>query len=404
MSNRKLGILAIVAAVMVIWATVQSKLSNRSRVEPVGQAYLIQGLNTSEINSITVGHGDDATQIVQQDGRFVVTNACNYPADPKQLNDLITKCLDVKTTERYTDDAKNHEDLEVTEEKAHHVIKFFKADGSLLTGVIVGKSVETGQGAYVRLAGEDTVYLTDSAPWFRSTALEYVNQEIASVERADVNSVRVTAPDGAYVLRSVNNGDDVTMDNLPEGETLKTSDAKSVLTALTSLRFDDVNTPANLSGLVFDHLYVCRLDDSTEYLLRLAKKDDKTYVTCEAKFTDTTPVTMKPGQVESEEELRKKEAKLQAQEAAQKFTLRHRGWIYEIPDWKANYLTKKQSELLEKKESEEEAAKTTEASTDSPAEATAQTPNAEPATAPAVAEPQPAAAPVPTDPNATGGQ
>jgi hypothetical protein len=396
MSNRKLGILAIVAAVMVLWATIQSKLSNRSRVEAVGQTYLLQGLNTSEISSITVGHGDEATRIVQQDGRFVVANAANYPADPKQLNDLITKCLDIKTTERYTDNPKNHEDLEVTEEKAHHVIKFFKADGSLLTGVVVGKSVEAGQGAYVRLAGEDTVYLTDSAPWFRSTALEYVNQEIASVERADVNSVRVTTPDGAYVLRSVNDGDDVTMDKLPEGETLKASDAKSVLTALTSLRFDDVNTPANLSGLVFDHLYVCRLDDSTEYMLRLAKKDDKTYVTCEAKFADTTPVTMKPGQVESEEELKKKEAKLQAQEAAQKFTLRHRGWVYEIPDWKANYLTKKQSELLDEKESEEEATEATEASVE-PSDAGT-------ATTPAAAEPQPVAEPAPADPNASGGQ
>jgi hypothetical protein len=393
MSNRKLGILAIVAAVMVLWAVIQSKLSNRSGIESVGETYLIQGLDTSEIGSITVGHGDDATKIVQQEGRFVVANASNYPADPKQLNDLITKCLDVKTTERYTDNAKNHEDLEVTEDKAAHLIKFFKADGALLTGVVVGKSVETGQGAYVRLANEDAVYLTESAPYFRSTALEYVNQEIASVERADVNSVRVTTPEGPYVLRSVASGDDVVMDQMPDGETLKASDAKSVLTALSGLRFDDVNTPSDATGLVFDHLYVCRLHDSTEYLLRLAKKGDKTYVTCEAKFTDTTPVTMKPGQVESDEELKKKEAKLQAQEAAQKFTLRHRGWIYEIPDWKANYLTKKQTELFEEKKDEEEATDDTDASAEPPAAAPVE-----------AVEPQPVAEPAPAEPNAAGGQ
>jgi uncharacterized protein DUF4340 len=255
------------------------------------------------------------------------------------------------------------------------------------------------------LATEDAVYLTESAPYFRSTALEYVNQEIASVERADVNSVRVTTPDGPYVLRSVAGGDDVTMDRLPEGETLKAGEAKSVLTALTGLRFDDVNKPADVTGLVFDHLYVCRLHDSTEYLVRLARKDDKTYVTCEAKYTDTTPVTMKPGQVESDEELKKKEAKLQAQEAAQKFTLRHRGWIYEIPDWKANYLTKKQSELFEEKKTEEEATDAAEASVEPPAGAPADTPDAQPATAPVQAvEPQPAAEPAPADPNAAGGQ
>lgn len=401
MSNQKLGILAIVAAVMVLWAVVQSRVSNRSRVELAGEAYLIQGLDTAEIGSITVGHGDDAVRIEQKDGRFVVPTASNYPADPKQLNDLITKCLDVKTTELYTESAKNHEDLEVTEEKARHVIKFFKADGSLLTGVVVGKSVETGQGSYVRLASDDAVYLTDSAPWFRSTALEYVNQEIASIERADVNSVTVTTPEGPYTLRSVDDADSAVMDGLPEGETLKTSDAKSVLTALTSLRFDDVNTPAELGDLDFDHLYVCRLDNSTEYRLRLAKKDDKTYLRCEAKYTDTTPVTMKPGQVESEEELKKKEAKLQAQEAAQKFTLRHRGWIYEIPDWKANYLTKKKSELFEEKEEEAEAesAETTgdASAAGDPAEPPAEAPDE-------TVEAQPVAEPAPVDPNAPDGQ
>lgn len=399
MSNQKLGILAIVAAGMVLWAVVQSKLSSRSRLEPVGETYLIQGLDTAEIGSITVGHGDDAVQIAKQEGRFVVAGASNYPADPKQLNDLITKCLDIKTTELYTESARNHEDLEVTEDKASHVIKFFKSDGSLLTGVVVGKSVETGQGSYVRLASDDAVYLAESAPWFRSTALEYVDQEIASVEQADVNNVTVTTPDGPYTLRSADDGESAVMDKLPEGETLKASDAKSVLTALTSLRFDDVNTPAELGDLDFDHLYVCRLDDSTEYRLRLAKKDDKTYLRCEAKYTDTTPVTMKPGQVESEEELKKKEAKLKAQEAAQKFTLRHRGWVYEVPDWKANYLTKKKSELFEEKEEEAESAETTaDASADSgPAEPTAEAPDE-------TVESQPAAESTPADPNAPDGQ
>jgi hypothetical protein len=307
----------------------------------------------------------------------VVANKADYPADPKQINDLITKCLDIKTTELYTDNPKNHEDLEVTEEKAKNVIQFFKADGSLLTGVIVGKSLETGQGSYVRRPTEDPVYLAASVPWFRSGALEYVNQEIASIERDDVNSVTVTTPEGPYTLQA-GAGDTVALIDPPAGRKLKDSDAKSVMNALDSLRFDDVNTPEELSDLDFDHLFVCRMDDSTQYRLRVAKQGDKTYVKCDAQFTDTTPVTMTPGQVESEEELKRKEAKLQAQEKAQKFTRRHKGWIYEVPDWKANYLTKKKSELLEDEEP--------------PVEAEASD----------AAEPEPATETAPADPNTAG--
>jgi len=364
MSNQTLGKLALVAAIMVVWAVVQSHFANRTRVAPSGPAHLIQGLETGEIARIEIGSGDDATRILRQGNNFVVANDANYPADPKQLNDLITKCLDIKTTEVYTDDPKNHEDLEVTEETAKNVVKFFKADGTLLTGVVVGKSLEEGQGTYVRRADADAVYLAESAPWFRAGSLEYTNQEVVSVKREDVNSVTVTTLTGPYTLRATG-GDGVVMENIPAGRTLKDSEAKSVLGALNSLRFDDVNTPDSLGELNFDHLYVCLTKDSTQYRVRLAKKGEKTYARFDAKYTDTTPVTMTKGKVESEEELKKKEARLQADEAAQKFTLRHRGWVYEIPDWKAKYLTMAQSDLLEDEAGEEPAAETA-----PPAEAT----------------------------------
>jgi hypothetical protein len=349
MSNQKLGILAAVAAVMVAWAVLQSRLSSPSRVEPSGPTYLIQGLDPAEIDSIVVGHGDKAITITRKGGRFVVVNEADYPADPKQINDLISKCLDIKTTQLYTSNPKNQADLEVTEEKARGVVKLFTSDGALLTGVIVGKSAESGQGSYVRMAASDDVYLTDSAPWFRNTPIEYVNAELTALKREDVNSVTVTAPDGTYTLRSENGGDGVVMADLPADKTLKASDAKSVLTALTSLRFDDVNAPAAVDGLNFDHQYTCLLNDSTEYVFKLAKKDGKTYLQCEANYTDTTPVTIKRGGNESEEELKKKEAKLLAQEHAQKFTVQHKNWVYRIPDWKANYLTKTRADLLEDK-------------------------------------------------------
>lgn len=366
MDNRKLGILAIVAAVMVLWAAVQSHLANRSGTRMSGPAYLIQGLDPADIGKIVVGTGDEAVTIEHREGRFAVTGLAGYPADPKQINDLITKSLDVKTTETYTDKAANHEELEVTEEKARHVVKFFKTDPNeeLLTGLIIGKSQEAGQSSFVRKASEDTVFLAQSVPWFRSGALDYVDQQITSVKREDVNSVTVTTPDGSYRLISKEKGDSVAFEAMPDGKELKESDATSVLTALISLRFDDVNSPAEIEGLQFDHNYVCLLNDSTEYRLELTKKDDKTYMRCSAAYTDPAPVTMKLNQVDSDEVLKEKEAKLLAQEQAQKFTLRHKGWIYEISDWKAKNLTKPKADLLEEPEPEvEEEAETPAAET-----------------------------------------
>jgi len=385
MSNRKLGILAAVAAFMVLWAVVQARLSVGRRAQPSGPAYLIQGLDPASIESIAIGKGKGLVKIQRQEGRFVVASKGNYPADTKQINDLITKSLDIKTSDLYTSDPKNHEDLQVTEDKARNVVKFFKADGSLLTGVVVGPSRETGQGTYVRLASGDDVYLTDEAPYFRDRAVDYVTQELVSAKREDVNAVTVTTPEGTYTLRSGKEADSVLLVNMPSDRKLKDSDAKSVLTALTSLRFDDVNTPQQIQGLSFDHEYICRLNNSTEYRLKLAKKGEKTYLQCEADYMDKTPVLIKPNQKDSEAELKKKETKLLAQEHAQKFTLQHKGWIYEIADWKAKVLIKKQSELLEDKEKLAEA----------PAPVAAPAP----AAAPTIAPNEPAGAAKPAGPN-----
>lgn len=393
MSNQKLGTLAIVAAIMVAFAVVQSRKPGMQSGAS-GPAYLIQGLDPEQIGGIVVGTGKNAVRIEKQNGRFVVANKSNYPADKKQINDLITKCLDIQTIEKRTDEQSNHADLEVTQEKARHVVKFLKDANSVLTGVVVGKTIENGQGAFVRRIDSDDVYITGSAPWFGSTAMDFINTEVTAVKREDVNSVRVTTPEGTYTLKPGKSSDSVVMENLPADKNLKDSEGKSVLQALTSLRFEDVNEPSVVRDLKFDYQYVCRLANTTEYTLKLAKKDGKTYLRCEATYGDMTPVTINTAQKDSDQEKKTKEAKLLAQEYVLKFGLLHKDWVYVIPDWKANYLTKKQADLLADKPKPAAADPNTPKPTD---------PNAapkNPAVSPAPAAAPTVAAPPVGDPNA----
>jgi len=359
MSDKKLTILGIVAVVMVLWAVLQSRISTRTETESGDPVYLIQGLDTGEIGSIVVGTGEETVTLKRQTNRFVVTNNDNYPAKTSEINELISKCLEIKTRELVTDNPANHEDLEVTEDKARYVIKFLTPEPNavVLAGVAVGKTEELGNGTYVRLLSNDTalsnkVYIASSSPWFSTGATSYLDQELTSVKREDIESVMTNSPSGQYTLRQKEGSSQIVLDNLPAGKILKSSDAESVYTALTSLRFDDVMKKP--SDLTFDKQYLCRLKDSTLYVLSIAQKDEKTYALCSADFTDTTPVEKAPlnqgGEVESEEELKKKEAKLLAIDNAKNFTAKHQGWVYEIPDWKAKNLTKALSDLIQDEE------------------------------------------------------
>jgi hypothetical protein len=347
MSNKKLTLLGIIAVGMVIWAAIQSHIPSKSKSELSTTGYLIQGLNPAEISSIILGQGKEQVTLKLQNGRFFVVNKDNYPADTKQINDLITKCLDIQTTQFITEKKENHESLGVTEENSRTVIKFLKSDGSLLTGIIIGNNKEAGQGSYVRLANNDKVYVASQAPWISNGAMDYIDEALISADRNNIESVTVTSPEGQYCLKKKENSQDIILENIPAGKKLKDSESKSVFNTATDLRFTDVQKkPSDINESSFDRQYICRLADSTVYTLNIAKKDTKTFVICKAEFTDTVPVTIKK-EGESEEELKKKEAKLIARDKAKEFNEKHQGWLFEIADWKAQNLTKKLSDLLE---------------------------------------------------------
>jgi hypothetical protein len=366
MSDKKLTLLGIVAVFMVIWAVVQSRVSNRPKVGTDRPAYLIQGLDPADIDSIVLGTGEDEVTLKRQGSGFVVVNKNNYPAKASGINNLITKSLEIQTSQFVTDNAANHEDLGLTEEKANTLVKFFKPDSSLLTGVVAGKAKELGQGTYVRLASSDKVYVAPSMPWLGGTAMSYIEQELISVKREDIVSVTVSSANGQYTLKTTDDGKGVMLENIPAGKKFKSNDGDSVFTALTSLRCDDVTKSSG--DLTFDKQFICRLKDSTVYTLKIAQKDDKTYTTCEAEFTDKTPV-MIGIKAEPEEELKKKEAKLLAQENAIKFTQKHQGWVYEIAEWKAKNLIKELSDLVEDEEKPKEEDKTEDPNSVKPEEA-----------------------------------
>jgi len=343
MSNKKLAVLGVIAVVMVLWAIVQSKVSNKSRTASDSPSYLIQGLDPGDIDSIVIGTSGNTVTLKRAARGFVVVNKDNYPADTGEINTLLTKCLEIETTQFITDNPSNHEDLEVTEEKAKTVIKFFKSDSSLLTGLIVGKGKELGQGTYVRLASSDKVYVASSIPWFGDIAMNYIVQELFSLDRDEIESVTVSSVNGTYILKTKEDSQDIELVNIPVGKTFKSTEGRTVFTALTNVSFNDVKK--NSGDLNYDRHYVCRLKDSTEYSIGIATEGDKTFITCGAEFTDERPSRVRKD--ESEEELKIKEAMLLADDKAREFTAKHQGWFYEIPEYKAEHLTKELADLIE---------------------------------------------------------
>ena len=347
MSNKKLAILVIIAAVMLAWAVIQSNISNVSRKVSTGTAYLVSGVNTDEIGSIVIKSGDKTLTLKQQLGKFVVVNKDNYPAETNKVNDLITKCLEIEVSSQIvTDNPANFKDLGVAEDDAQIIVRFLKPDEKELFGIIVGKTKENGSGTYVKLTSSDKVFEAADSPFIDTDPINYVKKQIVALTKPDTAQVTVISPEGKYTLKSVTDSENLELVDIPAGKKLKQSEAENVFTALSNLSFTDVMK--NPRDLNFDRQYVCKLYNSTEFTFNIAAKNGITYISCKAVYTEGRPESIRKD--ESEEELKQKEEKLLLDDKAKDFTARHTEWVYEIPTFKAKYMTMKLSDLLEDSE------------------------------------------------------
>jgi len=346
MSDRKLSFLGILAIVSVVAAVFVSQISHRMKPAPAGQGNLIQGLDPEAISEIVTGKGGETVNLKRRNKGFVVANKSFYPASNKAINDLLAACLDIRIVELYTEDTANYKDLGVSEEDAKDIVKFLDSNGKIITGVIIGNPRQERDMAYGRLVNDNKVYVIYNPPWVKSSPMEYVEQELISADKANIDSVTVTLPNETYTLTSEANGTEAILKELPAGKQQKKNECEAVLDVLTSLRIDDVNAAGENPDLKFERKFQCLLKDSTLYTIEIAQKDSKTFAKCSAEFTDKTAVKKEQG-VESQEELKKKEAKLLAREKSMKFQETCEGWIYEIPDYKAKNMTRPMAELVE---------------------------------------------------------
>jgi hypothetical protein len=292
----------------------------------------------------------------------VVSNNDDYPADNSKINTLLVGFLDLRVSELVTDNPENHESLQVTEENAQNLIQFFDRENKLITGVVVGANRVEGEGmspsrTYVRLISSNDVYLAEHVPRASDSAIEYMDKELLTLELDDIEKVELSSQQSSYTLRTSGAEEPAyILDNMPEGRQLKESEARSLFSAFTNVTFQNVKKDSGQNeNLITRGTAVCYVKEQISYTLEILEGNETYYLRASSRYLDPAPI-VKENRVESDEELKAKEEKLLARDKAEHFTNKHRGWLYEIPQWKAEALTKNVTDLLEEIEKPEEAA------------------------------------------------
>jgi len=354
MSDKKLTLLGVLAIGLLVLALIVAQVSQVKPEPFLSGAPLLQGIDPAKVDKITFGVGEKLSALKRSGDHFVVQDKGDYPASNQQINELFTKCLDVKVSEKVTDKADNHESLEVTESKARYVIQFYDAQGNLMTGLIVGATAQGIRGTYVRKANDNAVYLSSDTPFFRTAALDYVQKNLCQVDSNKIVEVTVTTPADSYTI--IEKEGKPALKEIAADAKPKEYEIRSVFQALASLDFSDVVVGDAASQVKFDSSYVCKLNDSTIYTFQIAKQGEDIFVKASSEFTDTVPVSIDRTKQDSEEELKAKEAKLMARDASKKFNETHGPWLYKLAGWQGGKLVKPYADLIEAPQQEEKPA------------------------------------------------
>lgn len=349
MSDKKLVTLGIIAVLAAAGALLVSRLGEIGPETNLVIGPLVGGFDVDAVSKIVVSgeKGMQKVTLIKKDNRFVVVEKDNYPASLRKVNELVNECMDIRTAERRTADKANHADLGVSEETARNIITFYDAADKPLTGVIVSPNSPDSQTAFARLISDDKTYLILQSPRINSQPMNYIDTQLVQADVKKIVEVAVTDPNNVvYTLKGEKDGEFITLAEMPAGKQFKATDYRTVFTALSGLTFEDVASKEKVEVLQFDRSYICKLNDSTVYTLKLARKEGKTYLDITAEFTDKTAV-MKEKEVESQEQLKEKEAKLLARDTVEAFAKKTANWLYIISDNKAKDLTKSLEELIE---------------------------------------------------------
>jgi hypothetical protein len=158
MKKRNIFILLAVFAVFVLLAVIiEGPIGKRGEKKAAKASILFPGFEADWVSSVEIKTKDREVKLNKEDGSWVVATANNYPADPKAVEDMLSKVKEFKSTLTASKSADKHSQFEVDENGVE--VKVLKSEGDMLAHFFVGKMGPDYMSTYMRKADRDEVDL-----------------------------------------------------------------------------------------------------------------------------------------------------------------------------------------------------------------------------------------------------
>ena len=231
--NRRNQILAgLLVAQVIIAAIVFIPRILPSQIEA---APLLGAVQAADVTGLTIQDKSGASvELVQKNGAWVVPNSDDYAANGDKIKALVTKLIGFKTDPLVTRTAASHKRLQVADDDYLRKVELKLADGTsraLLLGAGSG-----GNTTYVRLGGQDNVYLARGLSSFEAATdiASWINPTYVSVPQDRMLSATIENAQGKWQLAK-NAQNQWTMQGTADTSKFDPNSAANLLGRLSSL-------------------------------------------------------------------------------------------------------------------------------------------------------------------------
>ena len=341
--------LAAVTAIAVAAAGVALATRPAPNVIAHDGAFAFPGLgkNVESVAAITVEHGAGAfTMRRGEDGVWTMGEKHDYPVPLENVRKLVLGLADLRLFEAKTKRPDRYPRLKVEDIDAEgaesRLVTLKDAAGQAIAQTIIGKRKNNlfgfrRDGTYLRMPGEAQAWLAEGAVRVDTDPMRWLEQEIISIPMGDVREMVMRQPGGEElrVTKAARDTADFTVDNPPEGTPLDQSEVNFLATGLAFLEMRDVKPESEIAFPETPHRATYTSFDGVIVDAEIVELEGKYWGRFKVEYdVEAAERPLAEGGEADEAPAPAKSGADIARETAE----RMKGWVFEIPDYKATKL------------------------------------------------------------------
>ena len=348
--KKSLRLFAIITLLFVIaaWFSV----NQRSPETAVAKAPLYPELagKIQDVTKVEIKSGEHSTVLAAKGSQWVLENRGGYPAFFSRIKPLVIAISKLEIREAKTANPDLYSRLqveEVSEEKAKSkLITLSDAEGKTLASLLIGKErVNRTDGStnslYVRKVGEEQSYLVKGAMMLSADPADWLENSLIDLSSDRLKSITIQhgGDETVHAIREEKISENYQLQNIPEGFKIKSqATMNSLASAVGELHFDDVNNAAGFKWPAETLVTEYETFDGLVASIKSAKIEDKTWAEFSFKFI---------GKEESVKPVEDGKSQMPSvKQQSEMLNSKTKGWVYALPNHKANMLTRSLDKLI----------------------------------------------------------